>query len=221
MSDLAFSKKYDRKHSEQYFEKHNTGIRRRMTNWREHRLAAHALALLGNPGSVLDIPCGTGRFWDLLTADPDRNVLAADLNEGMLETARTHRDAALLERIDRLFQSSAFDIDLPDASVDCVFSIRLLHHIVAPEDRLRILREYHRVARQSAIVSLWVDGSVQARSRQKRDARRARDGYQNRLVIPRATIESEFAQSGFEIVAALDVLPRISMWRMYALRKRP
>ncbi len=85
-------------------------------------------------------------------------------------------------------------------------------------DRVRILRELHRVARRGATVSLWVDGNLQARRRMRQDARTTRaDGY--RRVVERAVIEAEFAQVGFAIRRRLDVLPGLSMLRLYVLDK--
>jgi len=197
---------------------------RRLSHWREERLARRALALAGQPASVLDLPCGAGRFWPLLCEAPEhateRIILAADYSAAMLATARAAQpDAA--RRI-RTFQTSAFAIDLPDDAVDCVFCIRLLHHVESPEHRLAMLREFYRVARESVIVSLWVDGNVKAWRRARLDARRASVGRsgQNRYVVARKVIEAEFRIAGFDIVGHLDFLPGYSQWRTYVLGKK-
>jgi hypothetical protein len=120
-------------------------------------------------------------------------------------------------------QTSAFAIDLPDGSVDGVFCMRLLHHIGDPGHRLAMLGEMARVSRDSVIASLWVDGNFKARRRQQLEARRTHrnsNGFRNRLVIPAATIEEEFAACGLEIIGRLDFLPRYAMWRTYVLRKK-
>jgi len=199
--ELDFSRKYTDAHAEE-------------------RLARRALALAGNPASVLDLPCGAGRFWPLLCEQKERLILAADYSDAMLATARAAQPQAAA-RI-RTFQTSAFDIGLPDEAVDCVFCIRLLHHVAESEHRLAMLAEFYRVARASAIVSLWVDGNVKAWRRARLDARRAQAGRasQNRYVVPRAVIESEFAQAGFGVVGRLDFLPGYSQWRTYVLKKR-
>ena len=152
---LAFSEKYTEEHSQEYFEKHN---RKRLSDRIEHRMAQRALRLAGNPGSILDIPCGTGRFWSMLAQDPGRELLAADYSSGMLEIAGKVRDPEVVRRF-RLLQCSAFAITLPDSSVDCVFSIRLMHHIGESTNRIAMLKEFHRVTRDSVVVSLWVDGN--------------------------------------------------------------
>ncbi|MNG21705.1 hypothetical protein D3C84_1061010 [compost metagenome] len=122
-----------------------------------------------------------------------------------------------------MMQTSAFAIDLPANAVDSVFCMRLLHHIGDSADRLALLRECHRVTRDSLILSLWVDGNYKAWKRRRlesrRQSRRAETGYQNRFVLPVATAEAEFREAGFEIQEHLDFLPFYAMWRVYVLRK--
>jgi hypothetical protein len=98
--------------------------------------------------------------------------------------------------------------------------MRLLHHIGEAEHRLTILREFERVTRDSVIVSLWVDGNFKAWKRKRAEKRRSQEGYQNRFVLPAATVEKEFEQAGFRIQEHLDFLPLYAMWRVYVLRKR-
>lgn len=219
---LEFSEKYDREHSRQYFEKHHATFSRRMSNWREIHIARKALHLAGEPGSVLDLPCGAGRFWSLLLEKPDRKVLAADNSADMIAIARECQPPAVADRVET-FQTSAFAIDLPDNSVQTVFSIRLLHHVESSEHRLAILREYARVASDSVVLSLWVDGNYKAWRRRRLERKRARRGMAasnaNRFVVARQQIESEFREAGFEIVAHLDFVPKYAMWRTYVLRK--
>ena len=219
--ELPFSAKYDAGHSEAYHDKHRSGLRRRLSNQRDLQLARSALALAGEPQWVLDLPCGAGRFWEVLGEKPDRQIIAADNSAAMLEVARQHCPSTLAGRV-RLMHTSAFSIDLPDRSVDNVFCMRLLHHIGDSEHRLAILREFHRVARDTVILSLWVDGNYLSWRRRRQEAQRQRQGkdsYQNRLVLPRATAEAEFKAAGFGIIKHLDFLPLHSMWRVYVLRR--
>ncbi len=120
-------------------------------------------------------------------------------------------------------RTSAFEIDLPDASVDLVFCIRLLHHVAESAHRVQILREFHRVSRVGAIFSLWVDGNYQAWRRRRLDRRRerraeARGG--NRFIVRRDQIEAECVAANFRIVSHYDFIPRYAMWRTYVVEKR-
>lgn len=221
--ELEFSRKYDRDHAQQYLQKHQDNISRRLSHWRDEQLARKALHMAGDPGLVLDLPSGAGRFWPLLAEKPNRVIIGADNSADMLKTACAAQPADVVKRV-RPLQTSAFDIDLPDNAVDSIFCMRLLHHVGQSEHRLALLREFQRVTRDSVIVSLWVDGNFKAWKRKrldsKRHAKNGQDSYQNRFVLPAATVEAEFEQAGFRIQERLDFLPFYAMWRVYLLRKR-
>ena len=220
---LEFSEKYDKEHAKEYFLKHQDGLARRLSHQRDQQMARRALALAGEPGLVLDLPCGAGRFWPLLAEKQNRVIIGADNSAAMLETACASQPPAIVERV-RPLQTSAFAIDLPDNAVDSIFCMRLFHHIGDPLHRKTILEEFHRVSRDSVILSLWVDGNFKAWRRKKlerrRSARAEQENFQNRFVLPAATVEAEFVTAGFRIQERLDFLPFYAMWRVYLLRKR-
>ncbi|WP_150745098.1 class I SAM-dependent methyltransferase [Pseudomonas fluorescens] len=216
---LDFSEKYDDQHAQQYLRKHHDGFARRLSHRRDEQLARQALKLVGEPGLVLDLPCGAGRFWPLLAEKANRAIIGADNSESMIKIALQAQPAAVVKRVQPL-QTSAFDIALPDNAVDSIFCMRLLHHIGEAEHRLAILREFERVTRDSVILSLWVDGNFKAWKRKRLEGTRGQVSYQNRFVLPAATVEKEFEQAGFRIQQRLDFLPLYAMWRVYVLRKR-
>lgn len=216
---LDFSEKYDDQHAQNYLLKHQDNLARRLSHKRDEQLARGALAMAGEPGLVLDLPCGAGRFWPLLAEKPNRVIIGADNSASMLKVATVAQPADVVKRV-RPLQTSAFDIDLPDNSVDSIFCMRLMHHIGDPAHRMTILREFQRVTRDSVIISLWVDGNFKAWKRRRAEGSRPKHDYQNRFVLPVATVEAEFEQAGFRIQERLDFLPMYAMWRVYLLRKR-
>jgi SAM-dependent methyltransferase len=185
-------------------------------------MVRRALKQAGEPNLVLDLPCGVGHSWPLLAEQSKRVILAADKSSDMIAMARATQPEPVLARI-RIFQTTVFDIDLSDNSVDSIFCMHFLQRIGASEHRLAMLREFHRVARDTLIVSLWVDGNYQAWRRdrlpEKIAASEGNDKQQKRFVIPKATIESEFREVGFQILAHQDCLPGLAKWRVYVLRK--
>lgn len=215
-TELKFSRKYDDAHARRYFDKHRRGFWRRLNTWREAGMARQALLLAGRPQSVLDLPCGTGRFWNLLAEEPRRKIYAADLNPAMFETGLKFRPRSLTERVEA-FQASAFSIPKPDEFVECVFSIRLLHHIEKPEDRLAILREFKRVTSSAIIISLWIDGNYRAMLERRRPVRPGPS--RDRFVISRSVIEREFEECGLSVAGRVDFLKYYSMWAAYVLKK--
>ena len=216
---LEFSAKYDDRHAQQYLLKHQGKLARRLSHKRDEQLARGALAMAGEPGLVLDLPCGAGRFWPLLAEKPNRVIIGADNSESMIKTAMQGQPADVVKRVQPL-HTSAFDIALPDNAVDSIFCMRLLHHIGEAEHRMAILREFERVTRDSVIVSLWVDGNFKAWKRKRAEKDRPNRDYQNRFLIPAATVEKEFEAAGFRIQEQLDFIPLYAMWRVYVLRKR-
>ena len=216
---LDFSEKYDDQHAQRYLRKHQQSLGRRLSHLRDEQVGLKALALAGDPGLVLDLPCGAGRFWPMLAEKPNRVIIGADNSESMIKTAMQGQPAEVVKRVQPL-HTSAFDIALPDNSVDSIFCMRLLHHIGEAEHRRVILREFERVTRDSVIVSLWVDGNFKAWKRKRAERDRPSHDYQNRFLIPAATIEKEFEQAGFRIQEQLDFIPLYAMWRVYVLRKR-
>lgn len=215
-----FSEKYDAMHARNYFEKHEDGFWRRLSNWRDHQIARKALRIAGNPKSVLDAPCGTGRFWDVLAEEPNRVIHASDYNQIMIDTGLAHRPPELTARV-QAFQASAFSLPVPDNFVESIFCIRFVHHLGKSEDRMTLLKEFHRVSSDSVIVSLWVDGNLKSVARKSLEKKRSRRDYQNRFVIPAETIEQEFSAAGFRVEARLDFFKYYHMWRTYVLRKVP
>ena len=231
------SSSYNFNQAHHYHEHHHRTLGRRLSNWREQCMAARLLALSGNPATVLDLPCGTGRFWPTLSCQKERIIMAADNSAPMLAVARQVNPPDLLDRI-ALFQCSAFDTGLRDGSVDHILCMRLLHHFAHAEDRLALLREFHRVTRDTVAISLWVAGNYKAFRRRRRVARRTRAGrgaqttppqnmatpprgvYDRRVVLPPETVEREFAEAGFAIIGHVDYLKYYAMWRSYALRKQ-
>lgn len=219
-----FSEKYDADHARKYFEKHNSGFWRRLSTWREIGMARKALHLAGNPASVLDLPCGTGRFWGMLAEMPGRRILAADNSQNMLDVGMALRPREVTARVEKAFQCSAFETGLTDNFVDCVFCMRLLHHIQKSDDRVRMLREFARISADTVVVSLWVDGNFRAWRLKRKYARRARAGVEqaprDRILLSQAEVEREFAEAGLTVVGHVDFIKYWDKWRTYVLRVR-
>lgn len=75
------------------------------------------------PETVLDLGCGTGHAAIALAGKwPKARVIALDFAPGMLRETERHDEARRCERL----CADAFDVPLPDASVDLVFSNLLL-----------------------------------------------------------------------------------------------
>jgi ubiquinone/menaquinone biosynthesis C-methylase UbiE len=201
-----FAERYDREHAKVCLQAQPQGFVRRLALWREKRLVRRALKVAGEPGLVLDLACGAGRFWPVLAEHGNRVILASDSSQDMLNHAQTHHPASLLARI-KLFQSSVFSIDISENAVDCIFCMQLFHHVRDSDHRLAILRELHRVSRDSLILSVPLGRGTEPVNDPQR------------IVVSRGEIETQFKQAGFSILKQYEVLPGFGMGSIYILRK--
>ena len=222
--ELEFSRKRTRDHAALRPRAGWFGLVQWLSHWRETRIARRALEQAGDPTLVLDMPCGSGRFWPLLAEHPTRVILAADSSPELLALAVTGQSPDVLDRT-YTFLTSAFAIDLPDNAVESIFCLRLLQHVIDNRQRLALLREMHRVTRDTLIVSLWVDGNYKAWRRARRDAKHAVSGSTMRApmrcIVSRAAFAAEIQQAGFSVIATYDAVPHYALWRTYVLRKEP
>jgi len=76
-------------------------------------------------------------------------------------------------------------------AVDCIFCLELFRHVPSSEGRQALLQEFHRVSRDTVIVS----------------------------VASRTPVEEEFCQAGFQVLNHQEFIPGSSVWRVYVLRK--
>jgi SAM-dependent methyltransferase len=209
--ELEFARRYDQEHARACLQPRAQGLAGRLGFWREERLVRNALKVAGEPGLILDVACGVGRFWSVLAEHANRVILAADPSQDILDHARTHHPQSLLKRI-RTFQSSAFSIGLPENAVDCICCMLLFQHIACSEHRLALLREFHRVGRDTVIVAVRVSGRFKGRPTDG-------EGLTARPLVSKAEVEAEFKQAGFCILSHQDFLPGFAPMRVYVLRK--
>ncbi len=123
-----------------------------LVNWREQRIVERLLVENGMAGkSLLDVPCGYGRFWRTF-GGLDIRMVGIDLDPEMVRKAAAGPDR---NGHSHPVRGNVFTLPFPDASFDAVTCIRLLHLQFSDADRVRILRELARVSRRFVIVSIY------------------------------------------------------------------
>jgi SAM-dependent methyltransferase len=104
--------------------------------------------------TILDLPCGTGRFTGALARE-GFEIVGSDISLEMLQKAASQDKQNQAEgqqaTIRGYLQANAEHLPLRNDSLDCVVSIRFMMH-VDPVTRVRMLREFHRVSRRWVIV---------------------------------------------------------------------
>lgn len=206
--EREFARRYDQEHARDCLQQRPLKAGARLALWRSEQLVRQALKMAGEPGLILDVACGAGRFWPVLAEHGNRVILAADNSPQMLDHAPIHHPREVLARV-KTFHSSAFSLGLSANAVDCIFCMRLYAHMLNGEHRLALLREFHRVSRDTVIVCVRLLGGL--------DLGRVRD--ENPLQGSKNHIEKEFRQAGFDIISHQDFFPGLALSRVYVLRK--
>lgn len=119
---------------------------RQRRNRRKWEVIQKALALTDGVRTILDTPCGTGRYTGHLVRE-GYEVFGSDIS---LEMMRVGRDN-LTDRPDGWVQGNAEALPLVDNAVDCIMCIRFFLHVDA-DSRIRILRDFRRVTSRWVIV---------------------------------------------------------------------
>lgn len=106
--------------------------------------------------SVVDCPCGIGRWWPVLERRASR-IHGIDLSPAMLEEARARIPAA--EVPIEVSLGDAEKLDLSDSAADVVFSHALTKHLPMPLQH-QVLAEFARVSREWVICSFSILGHL-------------------------------------------------------------
>jgi SAM-dependent methyltransferase len=126
---------------------------RQKRNARKWAAIRKALTSTVGVRTILDLPCGTGRFTGALARE-GYEIVGSDISREMLVKAAaidagTKSGATGVVR--GYVQANAEHLPLRDGSFDCVVCIRFMMH-VDPATRVRMLREFRRVSRRWLVV---------------------------------------------------------------------
>ena len=149
-----------------------------------------ARELGSNPGSLLDLPCGTGLFSPLF---PDSDYTGVDLGEKYVQRAQKK----FLSK--KFLVGDALNLAFPDAHFDAVLTIGFLHHL-DEADIVRSLSEIHRVLKPGGKFLLIEDCPTRSkwnflgRFLQSQDAggRIRPMAYYEQVLLPKFTLEKSY-----------------------------
>jgi len=177
-----------------------TTPRRQRRNVRKWRAIQRAIEEAADIGSVLDLPCGTGRFTGHL-ARLDLDTIGGDISLQMMREAAASSGVAH-PRIAGYVQADGEALPFSDQSLDCVVSIRFMFH-VDPITRRRILREMGRVSTRWLIIDYRHKYSARWVSWRIRHALGLLDQVPER--VSRSDLQSEFRDAGLSIRRVIPV----------------
>jgi len=119
---------------------------------REDEIVTEALSRLTPRPKILDIPVGTGRFFEQLSS-MQAEVTAIDISKDMLRIARA--SAARHESANTSFKmSAAHKTQMGTGHFDAILSIRFIG-MLRPRYAQRVLREFRRVLKRNGTLVLY------------------------------------------------------------------
>ncbi len=214
--NLAQHDRYAGEVANNYSLHHDKNFRTQLTNWREKGVLKGMLKSCEPLESLLDLPCGTGRFWPVFEELKIPQVVAGDYSQSMLDVAaRNAPDVISFESR----QMDLLNLNLSANSFDVISCMRFFHHLAHAEDRNTALSQIHKVTRRYAVISLWIDGNLRSYQRRNKPIRHEA-GFGRRVCLRREQVEYEFRTAGFRIVSSNAIWPGISMWQLYLLEKQ-
>ncbi|MCB8914440.1 MAG: class I SAM-dependent methyltransferase [Thermoleophilales bacterium] len=119
---------------------------------REQAGVGAVIAQLPNDLHFLDVPCGIGRWWPMLEAHASR-IDGLDISPAML--AEAEKRVASSSVPVSVNVGDAESLELPDDSVDAVFSHALMKHLPIPL-QAQVLGEFSRVSRSWVVCAFSV-----------------------------------------------------------------
>ena len=139
-----------------------------LVNWREQHIVEALLTTCHiQGGTLLDVPCGYGRFTALFAR---LGIIATgvDVSSDMVRLAREEQ---VPSGRGRWLHADIFNLPFADATFDCTLSIRLLHHRFSDDERVRMLRELARVSRRFVLLSFYLSTPLHNLARHWRGTR--------------------------------------------------
>jgi len=138
---------------EEYRKTRYKGIDQRIINKREQNILRKIFSSMNRKSiSVLDIPCGYGRFSELFM-EKSLNLTSADISFPMVLAARKYSPNCACKHY--FLVGDISHLPLKEKSFDCIVTVRLFQHILRATTRFQILKELHRVSRKTVIISFY------------------------------------------------------------------
>lgn len=134
------------------YEKNRFGKRKRgiRLDKLDKEFAQNLLDMVGAESTILDVPCGTGRFYSIFSKV--NKLIMIDRDTSMLESLKERHNPG--DNI-QVLEGDITSIQLDDNSVDLCMSMRMFHHIDSDEFVLKVIKELSRVSSEYVAFSFY------------------------------------------------------------------
>lgn len=200
---------------EEYRKTRYKGIDQRIINKKERKILEKIFESIEEKNiSVLDIPCGYGRFSELLLKK-SLNLTSADVSFPMVLTTRKYSPPTNSPH--HFLVGDIKHLPLKDNSFGCIVTIRLFQHILHSSARFQILKELHRVAKKFVILSFYRYNFLHRVERWVRC--RIKNVNKKISMLPLGDLEKELSSVGFKVLNLFPVMRYFHAHNIVLLQK--
>lgn len=200
---------------EEYRRTRYKGIDQKIINKKEHKILKKIFGSIeGKNISILDVPCGYGRFSELLLKRSS-NLTSADISFPMV--LATRRYAPFTNSNHHFLVGDIKHLPLKENSFDCIITIRLFQHILNSSIRCQILKELHRVAKKIVIISFYRYNILHSIERWIRC--RTKNIKKRIIMLPLDDFVKELNSVGFKVLNLFPVMRYFHAHNIVLLQK--
>ncbi len=200
---------------EEYRRTRYKGVDQKIVNRKERKILEKIFRTTGgNAISILDVPCGYGRFTELLQ-ERSHKLASADVSFPMVLTAKKYSPSP--DSSHHFLVGDINHLPLKENSFDCTVTVRLFQHILSSDTRLQILRELHRVSKKIVIVSFYRYNLLHSIERWVRC--RIKNVSKKINMLPFGDFEKELSSIGFKVLNIFPVIKYFHAHNIVLLQK--
>lgn len=120
-------------------------------HWKLENIYVEKLYRDINLSTLLDLPVGTGRFFQYYSKV--EKIIGIDISDNMLNVAKKKVDNLPFNIL--LHRGDAFNLDYPDEYFEHIVCFRLMH-LIPPQQRQALLNELKRVVSKKIILQIYM-----------------------------------------------------------------
>lgn len=210
---------FEKHEVEEYERKRYRGLDQRLVHGRETRILQKMLRRIrrerdNDSHQVLDLPCGYGRFSQLLQEEGFSHV-DSDLSFHMVE--RASEKHARPGKIPGVVADAKQGLPFQRDAFFLLFSMRFFHHLHEKEDREAILKEFSRVTSDWVILSFYKRNLLHVLQRKLR-RRIMKKKTRIKMVSPKEFYQ-EIKDAGLNIIKVIPLFRGIHAHHIALLKK--
>jgi len=153
-----------------YEKKRYRGFDQKIVDWRERRVIKNLLKeAKGKAEKVLDLPCGYGRFSELLIEEATC-LISGDRSFSMVKRALHNREASNRDPGMGTVCDAVEGLPFKAGVFDGIFSLRFFHHLHTRSARIKVMKEFFRTSSDWVIISFYSLNPVHKLQRRIRKA---------------------------------------------------